>query len=188
MRVLVVGEGRHEQRALPVLVRRLQTAATETPFDFVKNGRRVHRKGGGMFKKAVGWMLDAEFRRYDALVFLTDEDDDRSRRDQMEEAQAWGGSTLPRACGAAVPKFDAWFLADEVALRAVLKVPVDRQPEPEQMRDPKHECERLLGKSEAGGSLGHLYEQVARQADLATLSQRCKNGFAPFAERVRRLA
>lgn len=49
MRVLVVGEGPHEERALPVLVRRLQPAVTETPFDYVRNGRRVHGKGAGLF-------------------------------------------------------------------------------------------------------------------------------------------
>ena len=49
MRVLVVGEGPHEERALPVLVRRLQPAVSETLFDYVKNGRRVHGKGAGLF-------------------------------------------------------------------------------------------------------------------------------------------
>ncbi len=187
MRVLVVGEGPHEEGALPMLVRRLQPAATETPFDFVKNGRRVHGKGRGMFKKAVGWMLDAHLRQCDALVFLTDEDGDRSRRSQMEEAQAWMGTRLPRACGVAIRNFDAWFLADETALTAVLGVHIDRQPDPEQMPDPKRHGQTLLGKSEAMESLGHLYEQVSKQVELATLSQRCKDGFAPFAERVRRL-
>jgi hypothetical protein len=51
MRVLVVGEGPHEERALPVLVRRLQPAVSETLFDYVRNGRRVHGKGAGLFFK-----------------------------------------------------------------------------------------------------------------------------------------
>jgi len=187
MRVLVVGEGPHEQRTLPVLVRRLQPAITETPFDFVKNGRRVHGKGRGMFKKAVGWMLDAQFRRYDALVFLIDEDGDRSRRGQMDEAQEWAESGLPRACAVAIRRFDAWFLADETALKAVLGVHIDRQPEPEKTPDPKAQCKAILQQSDEAASLGDLYEQVAQYLDFGTLSQRCKNGFTPFAERVRRL-
>ncbi len=91
MRVLVVGEGPHEARALPVFVRRLQPATAETPFEFVKNGRRVHGKGRGMFKKAVGWMLDAQSLQYDALVFLTDEDGDRSRRRIILDRTWWVG-------------------------------------------------------------------------------------------------
>ena len=122
MRVLIVGEGPHEQGALPTLVCRLQSRVTETAFDFVRNGRRVHGKGRGIFKKAVGWMLEAE-SRFDALVFLTDEDGDRSRRGQMDKAQEWTGA----------------------------------------------------GK-------------LASEIDLDALTQRCRNGFAPFAERVSGLA
>ncbi len=188
MHVLIVGEGPHEQRALPVLVHRIQPGVSETSFDLVKNGRRVHGKGRGMFKKAVGWMLDAQFRGFDALVFLTDEDGDRSRRTQMDQAQDWTGSSLPRVCGVAIRKFDAWFLADEAALQAVLGVHVPRQPEPEKTPDPKAECKALLDQSGGARSLGDLYAQAAQQLDFDTLSQRCRAGFAPFAHRVRALA
>ena len=187
MRVLVVGEGPHEERALPVLVRRLHPAVTETPFDYVRNGRRVHGKGAGLFKKAVGWMLDAAIRHCDALVFLTDEDGDHSRLRQMDEAQQWRGSDIPRACGVAIRTFDAWFLADETALQVVLGGRVDRQPDPEQTTDPKARCKGLLEQSSQVNSLGDLYGQVAQRTAIDTLSARCPKGFAPFAGRVRAL-
>jgi hypothetical protein len=140
-----------------------------------------------MFKKAVGWMLDAANHHCDALVFLTDEDGDRSRLRQMDDAQHWNGTNLPRACGVAIRKFDAWFLADETALEEVLGAHVDRQPEPEKTPDPKAQCSSLLESSELVGSLGELYERVAQYIDVSTLSDRCPHGFAPFATRVQAL-
>ncbi len=156
-------------------------------FDLVKNGRRIHGKGKGMFKKAVGWILDAANRHCDALVFLTDEDGDRSRLRQMDDAQHWNGTNLPRACGIAIRKFDAWFLADETVLEEILGAHVDRQPEPEKTAEPKAQCRSLLENSKLVDSLGELYEQVAQCINVGTLSDRCPNGFAPFAERVQAL-
>lgn len=187
MRVLVVGEGEHEACALPELVCRLQRAVETTSFDRIRHGRRLHGKGPGLYRKAVGWIRQGQQQGFDAVVFLIDEDGEDDRRRQMDQAQRTELSTLPRACGVAIRTFDAWFLADEQGLSRVLGTEIQRQPEPERERNPKDRCQDLVNRSAAIGSLGELYAKLAESLDLDILAERCPQGFAPFAERVRSL-
>ncbi|MGH2627836.1 MAG: hypothetical protein ACRDHY_14435, partial [Anaerolineales bacterium] len=149
---------------------------------------RVHAvKGKGYFKLAVRWILTAQKWGYDALVLVLDQDRRPGRRAEVNRAQDYEGSPLPRALGVAIEAFDAWILADEEALAQVLGFPVERQPDPEKLPDPKAVCTHLLQQGGCSLSQSQMYAEVARRVDFKTLEDRCRRGFAPFAERLRRL-
>ncbi len=189
MRILIVSEGKHEKRALPTLVRRQAAQELDHEWDRVsRDDIHVHRgRGDGFFKRAIRWMLEAQSRGFDALVLVIDHDGDDSRIGQLDQAQASELTAVGRALGVAVRTFDAWMLADEQALSQTLGHHVDRQPDPETIRDPKSTCEMLRGSSSTELSLSELYAALAEQADLAMVEARCPRGFAPFAGRVRNL-
>jgi len=184
MRILVVGEGKSEEQSLPIIVENLLDCETEITFDLVRNGRPVHGRGTRFYKRALGWIKSAQERNFDGVVFLIDEDGDSSRRTQMNGAQNDQRFGLPRACGVAIRTYDAWFLADEQALSTVLDQPIQRKPEPEEIDNPKRECEALCEQVSTIGGLSPLFERVAHIVDLDTIKERCPNGFRPFAERV----
>jgi hypothetical protein len=190
MRVLVVSEGRHEQAgALENLLRRLGGDRATFAFDKVSSSsiHAFHGKGGGYFKRAVRWLMEAEKRGVDALVLLIDQDGQSDRTEQIRNAQDSSLSQLPRAMGVAIRTFDAWMLADETALADVLECSVDRQVEPETMRDPKQGCASLLANSEKQMTQSELYARIAHRLDIAILVSRCPSGFRPFAERISRI-
>lgn len=192
MRVLVVGEGNHEHKALPRLVQRMAGTPSLPDFDKLKHGRRVHGKSpdgraSRLYKRAVGWMLDAQRKEYEAVILLIDEDGKDDRRAGMDLAQESKEAQLPRACGVAVRSFDAWFLADETALSNALGETVNRQPDPETVKAPKADCEALLSRTQTHDGLGDFYAALAESMNLDTVQKRCPKGFAPFADRVRKL-
>ncbi len=188
MRVLVVAEGKHEHSgALENLVRRLGGDGAVFEDDRVSNNtiHAFHGKGDGFFKRTARWLLEAQKRGFDALVLLIDEDGDRKRVDQMDRAQNCTRWQFQRALGVAVRTFDAWMLADETALASVLANPVDRQRDPETIRDPKQVCTDLLETSQNRIGQAEMYAKVAQEANIEVIEKRCPQGFAPFARRVR---
>jgi len=189
MRVLVVAEGKHESAALEHLLARLGGDTATFEFDRVAN-REIHTfhgKGRGYFKRAVRWLLEAENRGVDALVFLIDEDGQRERAGQIGDAQNSSISQLSRAMGVAIRTFDAWMLADEGVLTGVLGYQFGRQRDPENIRDPKAVCAHLLADSSAPMAQTEMYARIANQVDITVLSARCPSGFASFGARVGRV-
>ncbi len=190
MRVLIVAEGHHEGGgALESLVRRLSPHDLQCEFDRVsrKEIHAHHGKGSGYLKRAIRWMKEAEKRGYEAVVLLIDEDGRHERISEIEQAQHDRISKIKRALGVAIRTFDAWMLADEHALSTILEIEVGRQPSPESIRDPKRACEALLDASDEHMSLSAMYASVAETTEIDTLTERCPNGFGPFAERVQAL-
>lgn len=160
MRVLVVSEGKHEQSgALESLLKRLGGTYASFEYDRVSNNtiHAFHGKGKGYFKRAIRWLKEAEKRQADALVFLIDEDGRSERIEQIRDAQDSIISQLPRALGVAIRMFDAWMLADEKTLTQVLGYNVERQPDPETIRNPKQICETLLAESSIQMSQREMY-------------------------------
>ncbi len=91
MRVLVVSEGKHEQSgALKNLLNRLGGEHHDLSSDRMARSDlprpRVHG-GKGYFKKALGWILQAEKEGYDALILLMDEDDEKKRVQEIREVR-----------------------------------------------------------------------------------------------------
>jgi Domain of unknown function (DUF4276) len=187
MRGLLVAEGHHELGgALEQLVARL--SPREWQFEVKKMSdpgiRAQHGKGSRLFKRALRWMQFAQENGFDALVLLVDEDGDATRIDELNRAQESERLTLRRALGVAVRTFDAWMLADEVALSKVLEANVPCQPEPEAIKDPKDVFKSLRGKSMVTENLPSLYAALAEIQNLELIAKRCPRGFAQFAERV----
>jgi hypothetical protein len=116
MKILLVGEGRHELAgALPALVQRFTSTDIQYDLDRVSRNdiHAHHGRGGGYFKKALRWIREAEKRGYDALILLIDEDNRPERTREIDDAQDHSTVTaLPRALGVAIRTFDAWMLAD----------------------------------------------------------------------------
>ena len=213
MRILVVGEGAHEvpppaeqeegvsspSGALAIFVSRLLTGENEYVYDRVRRvkelrkkmpgAKRLHGVRGrqGMKRTSLLWMLHAEQTGYDALVLVVDNDRQPDRIKEINEAQDSDHVRISRALGVASESFDAWILADEVALKWVLDRPVETQPDPESIAHPKPRCEELASNASNDLALREVYAAVAERADLNKLKQRCPDGFAPFAERVKTL-
>lgn len=195
MRILLVAEGKHEHGvpertgSLETLVRRLARRDADYEHDRLARSdiHAHHGKGKGYHKKALRWILEAAKRGFDAIVLVVDQDDVPARRHEIDDAQNSEMSPIKRALGVAIRSFDAWILADERALSEVLGMPVNRQGSIEQLRDPKGICERLLAASECRVTQTKMYELVTKGADLHTLSERCRRGFGPFAQRVKTL-
>ncbi len=203
MRALLVSEGKHEEGALSAsvagheregalmnLIAHLSNNGIHCEFERVSNPR-VHRhpgKGPRYFRRALGWLREAERRHFNALIFVIDRDGEKKRVKEIGDAQASrDSSSLPRAMGVAIEKFDAWMLADETALSKVLNYTVSRQPDPESMANPKEVCRRLLDESDEELDQTTMYARVAEEARIELIEERCPRGFKPFADRVRGL-
>ncbi|MCH7688725.1 MAG: hypothetical protein IH899_18925 [Planctomycetes bacterium] len=194
MKVLVVSEGKHElspesdSSPLVELTRRLMNQNA----DFVRekvSSRKVrihcpHGKSAAYEKRALGWIRYAQKEGYNALVFVIDQDGQKKRKTGIENAQIHTHFVIPRAMAVAIQSFDAWMLADEGALSEVLGGNVQRQKDPELIKEPKIECEKINNESPRNLSLTEFYFQVAKVIDLDRLRERCPDGFGPFRVRV----
>lgn len=190
MRVLVVAEGEHElSGALESLLKRLGGESSTFDYDRVSNNtiHAFHGIGDGYFKRAIRWLKEAEKRGVDALILLIDEDGRRERIEQIQEAQNSLLSQLPRAMGVAIRMFDAWMLADEKALTEVLGYNIDRQTDPETIRNPKQVCMKLLEGSQIPMPQRDMYARVSCTINIDVLCDRCRSGFRPFATYVRNI-
>ena len=192
-RILIVGEGKHEEGgALTELVRRILSESKQCTFEFMRwktrpGGNRRFRfngKGDGITKKCVSFAIDAKACGYDAIIVLIDRDGVASRTKSMDAAQDQPLAELPHAFGIAIETFDAWFLADEHALSAVLRTRIDRQANPESNRNAKRTIAALQEDSETALGLSECYAGLAPILDLDTVSARCPQGFAVWRNRV----
>ncbi|MBA2431924.1 MAG: DUF4276 family protein [Chthoniobacterales bacterium] len=191
MKVLIVAEGASElEGALKTIISRLASAELDIHQDKVSAGRihAHHGKGQGYFKRAVRWMIEAEKRGFDAVILVIDEDGRHERTKEFTEAQNYAGRKIRRALGVAIRTFDAWMLADEVALTKVLNFPINCQPDPETIRHPKRALGSIHERIEEAQTAAAIYSEIADHINLDTLETRCPKGFAPFAQRVRALA
>ncbi len=193
MKVLLVGEGASELGgALESLVQRL--GLNDAEFESKPANRAdlhaFNGKGPGHLKRAVRWMLLAQKEGFDAIVLVIDQDGRSERSTEFAQAQDYTGTSICRALGVAIETFEAWMLADEVALTNALGYRVPRQPDPESIRKSKLKptIDDLLSKCDKSMGPPNVYAAIAGAADLAVLEERCSRGFAPFAQRVRALS
>ncbi len=198
MNILIVCEGQSEGftekaegewvGALPLLVRKIGNVEFSHTLKKVSDRTvsRLHGTGNGYFKRSLEWMREAKKGGYDAIVLVVDQDDKPERVREVARAQEdMTMFTIPRALGVAIRTFDAWVLADEVALSQVLGKTVQTQPAPEEIPAPKKTCEGLLAEHESALGLASLYAAVAEKLRLPVVVKRCPHGFEPFTNRVR---
>jgi len=193
MKVLLVSEGVHEEAgALEAFVRCVAPRIQSCTWDCSSRNDIVTRKGKGQgfFKRAVRWMLHARKQGFDALVLVIDQDRRRESSRELDEAQNEITQTgkFPRALGIAIRSFDAWILADEKALTSVLGYDVNRPKSPEDDRNPKKTCAKLLEKCTVNMRPRDFYAEVAKRADPQCLCERCPKGFGVFAARLQSLS
>ena len=188
MRVLVVCEGEHEQSgALQNLLIKLGGGQAEFTAEDVSNIRVAQGIGSHFKKKAIACLRLATINQYDALVFLVDQDNDKKRIKQIQQAQEHQEEPLPRAMGVAIKTFDAWMLADEQALTKVLGYTIPTQPDPETENNPKQKCKELRDNSNKTIAQREMYAEIANQINIEILSARCPKGFKPFAENAKNI-
>jgi len=195
--VLIVAEGEHElmtgesDAALPRLVQRLVGSDVElqsTSRRIKEFARHVHPgRGNRLGRKFISIIRQAEREEFDSVVVLIDQDSDKTRHKSADFAQNTTITSIPRAIGIAVRTFDAWFLADHIALAKVCGATVDPQADPETHRDPKTACECIVDDAGSPIRLRDLYSALAEYADLELLRERCPKGFGVFADRVESL-
>ena len=179
MRILIVSEGVHElgdnslDGALVMLASRLLDGNVSFERKKVSSSEvRQHTqqgKGGRYEKRALGWIRLAEREGYDAIILVIDQDGDEERGQQFERAQDDRRLPLPRALGVAIKTFDAWMLADEQALSAVLGTHIDLSPNPESEDDPKSRCENLRNEARSQLSPRAMYAEIAKRTDMEKL-------------------
>lgn len=202
MKILLISEGAHEfgdslddpnkSGALAILVRKLLSCEAQFTPRIIQDGRiRTHRtagKGGGYFRLFVACIRCAEKEGFDAVVVVVDHDDeDRDRLQQAAAAQADDTVTKPRAIGIAIRTFDAWMLADHVAVSGALSCRVDMIGSIESHKNPKEHFRQLRDGAGQGGRVRDLYAKIAELARLDVLEKNCPAGFKPFADNVRSL-
>ncbi len=161
MKVLICCEGAHEKSgALQTLIEKVLGRAIDADYDPPTRLLQQAGKGGKLFKKALGYALAAERRGCDGVVFLVDHDDGPDGKDRVEQlvrAQDYLSLAVAvkRAFGVPVVTFDAWMVADEVAMSKALGTTVDRSPDPEDIAD---------AKSSLGESLVNAWRYVTSTA------------------------
>jgi hypothetical protein len=193
MRILLVAEGKHEfHGALIELVRRLLPA--NTVISHVEKLKmsdpaigHISGKGPKLTRRILSCMRKAIHLECQALVLLIDEDGDGDRRRFIDQAQDSPAFPIQRAVGIAIRTFDAWMLADEVALSQVLGQIIPCQPSPEAIPEPKAVFEQLHTNAACAHPIHEAYAQIAHQTRLEILVNRCEHGFMPFASRVNKL-
>ena len=198
MKILVVSEGKDElgtdvdSSALVALVRRELGDEPKISLEPVSNQKfGIHKppgKAAAYEKRALACLRFAEREGFDALILVIDEDGQQERRTGIENAQKHASFQLPRAMGIAIRTFDTWMLADEVALSKVLNTNVQRQKDPETIKNPKKHCKKILSDTGPDFGLSEFYRRLVAIIDLEKLSDRCQNGFAPFRNRVEALS
>ena len=205
MKVLVVGEGPHDQAVLPALVRKL--CPQVEPAEFCR-WTDVSRFGHGARKGLAGKVLAAilishQRRGYEGTVCVVDRDGDDTRAAALEQGRLAGlalvDSAHRAACGVAVESIEAWTLGAREALAEELSLPVERLHRSypagvhvEQLKEssgkPEHRPKTLLGQLcqlANQTDCGDLRRSVAERVDPETLRTACPKGFAPFAESLR---
>jgi hypothetical protein len=190
MKVLLISEGEHELGgALATPVHRLNERCEEIEWKNVRDPelRSGHGKGHGIFKKAIRCLIYAQEQSFDAVILVVDQDDEVERRRHISAAQEYQRVSIRRALGLAIRTFDAWMLADETALATALGCQIQKQPDPETLRDAKDRCEQFRLKSNADLTQAQMYAAVAEHARIDELERRCPDGFATFSRRVRSL-
>lgn len=201
MNILLVSEGVHEFGdsldnpelcgALEAIVRQLtHEELTITPRLSRDERIRAHLrkgKGDGYFKLLIACMRYAEKEKFDAVIVVIDEDGEHDRVKQVDAAQDDDTVPIRRAVGISIRTFDAWMLADNLALSAAFNCQIDKVGSPESLKDGKAAFRGIRDGLGSSDRLRDLYARIGERARIEELEAACPKGFAPFADRVRKL-
>jgi len=120
-------------------------------------------------RQLLTWVRDPP----DLGVVLVDADGENGRRAMIS---GWvAGLSLDLAIGVAAQEFEAWLIADVVAVSRVLGVAVQQPPDPESMKP--REAKKWLSDriEEVGADSRSVRMQVASELDLDRLKGVCRS-------------
>jgi hypothetical protein len=135
-------------------------------------------------------------------VFVVDRDNDEDRLKNLEEGIGRGLAALGvphrAVVGVAIKTIEAWMLGTPSALAAALQIAVaeiTREYNPHAVEDmhprsgkPEKQSDRLLASiAEIGYRVDStaFREEIAELANIDELERHCKEGFKPFADKLR---
>jgi hypothetical protein len=178
------GDSLTEDRLGPghILVRRALAAARGVPEAAVafeqplRTGRGPLARGSHLhqprtIRELLTWI--SREREPELAVVLVDADGNNSRRATM---LGWiAGLHVEVALGVAAQEFEAWLIADVVALSRALGTSVPQPPDPESMKP--REAKKWLSDriAEAGADSRAARLQIANELDLDRLKSACRS-------------
>jgi uncharacterized protein DUF4276 len=120
-------------------------------------------------RKLLAWPPGS--RAPEFAVFLVDGDGDPSRRATVEHATV--GALVETVIGVATQEFEAWLIADDVAVSRAMGATFPTQKNPEEMkpREAKNVLADAIGR--AGSDPRVVRRTIARTCGLDVVSSRC---------------
>lgn len=206
MKVLFVGDGKHDRQVVPALARKLCPAIADDPatLSWQDISRFSSAAKRGYEGKVTAAILLSE-RQFGCVgtVCVVDQDGERERLGAVERGRLAGLALVDgnhrAACGVAVESIEAWTLGAPEAIAAELEVPVEQvhgeypkgvaiEALKESSGKPEHRPKDLLAEVCKLGRRApdaDFRRAVAQRCEVEKLMKRCPEGFAPFAQSVR---
>jgi len=172
--------------ALHILVGRIIKREGSSDPEFIAP-IRTRRLGKGGLMKDLGKILAAyEEEGIPIVAVVLDRAADNKTIPDIVEAARKAGVGLRVVPGQAIEMFEAWLIADETALGAVLGRDVPTGPDPESRpgddSDPAS-AKRWLDQAIGDATRENVFDvkkEIAEKLDLDRLEDRCRHGFGRF--------
>lgn len=187
IRLVFVGDGDRDAVTVPPMVRAIIGAPIESS---TRNWARLH--GGGLKKKVRFAVLDAQ--NFGARGTVMTLDRDRSPAGRKMKALMEYRTELrrefppfPMAFGCAIPHGEAWLLADQTAVRGVLRLEESTPIPSVRSGSPKESLESLWrGSARSAERPLEVWAEIATALDPDRCSHQKETGFRAFVKDVRR--
>lgn len=192
-RILVVGDGPRDRKALPNLICRILGTHVETRYDdwhYV----RVHAQKGTIYARKLKYLTRRACADNFAGLAIVVDTDKSPPRDKLRELHVGRDEErlrnphFPTALGEANPHFDVWLLDDAVAVRVALGLRADF-PVPNSIKTdyPKDAISELIAQSEIDfEQIADALGEIAHHLSSERCVHRKQTGFATFEEDVSR--
>jgi hypothetical protein len=185
IRLLFVGDGDRDSATVPRIV---ETIVGTRIDPVTRNWARLH--GGGLRRKIRFGVLDAQ--ACGALGTVMTLDRDRSpagrRMRTLAECQAELRGEFPPfpiAFGCANPHGEAWLLADQAAVRNVLRLEAATAVPSAKVGSPKASLESLLRTSARAGERPlEIWAEIAKALDPKRCAYQKDTGFRAFVKEI----
>lgn len=191
MKLLAVGDGPRDQRALPILVCKILDAELETRYDDWHQVR-VRKQRGTIYARKLKYLTRrAQADGFAALAVVVDRDKSPARQKLRElrtgrDEDRQNQPPFPTAVGEASPHFDVWLLDDAVAIRDALELPADVPiPNAPKSDYPKDSLSELIERSAIDfADVSDALGEIARRLSTSRCAHRKVTGFAAFEKEV----
>lgn len=153
----------------------------------LRTGRGTRARGSTLhsretLRQLLSWADPT--RQPDLAVILVDADGDDERQDLLDSAV--DGVLVETVIGVAIQEFEAWLVADPVALQSVLRQPLTlpaKSPEKLSRRQAKELLQQWCEQHARSRDAAVIRRDLARLCDLDTLARQC-TAFALFLRKL----